>query len=116
MDSILIDQIVLKMVRNELLPCPQSLLLESSHAWKGLYHGKDIRSGNTISFSHHRCKRKWYPNVINKKVWSESLNDWVRFQMTTAALKGIDYEGGIDNYILGLDEKSVQVNSFPLLL
>jgi hypothetical protein len=31
-------------------------------------------------------------------------------------LKGIDYEGGIDNYILGLDEKSVQVNSFPLLL
>jgi ribosomal protein L28 len=79
--------------------------------WKGLYHGKDIRSGNTISFSHHRCKRKWYPNVINKKVWSESLNDWVRFQMTTAALKGIDYEGGIDNYILGLDERSVQVRS-----
>ena len=36
--------------------------------------------------------------------------------MTTAALKGIDYEGGIDNYILGLDEKSVQVYSFPITL
>lgn len=53
-----------------------------------------------------------YPNVINKKVWSESLNDWVRFNMTTAALKGIDHEGGIDNYILGLDENSVQVQYF----
>jgi hypothetical protein len=35
--------------------------------------------------------------------------------MTTAALKGIDYEGGIDNYLLGLDERSVEV-SCPLLV
>ena len=31
--------------------------------------------------------------------------------MTTAALKGIDREGGIDNYLMGLDERSVQVES-----
>jgi hypothetical protein len=31
--------------------------------------------------------------------------------MTTAALKGIDSEGGIDNYILNLDERSVAVRS-----
>ena len=29
--------------------------------------------------------------------------------MTTAALKGIDREAGIDNYLMGLDERSVQV-------
>jgi hypothetical protein len=34
--------------------------------------------------------------------------------MTTAALKGIDYEGGIDNYLLGLDERSVEVS--PVLI
>lgn len=76
----------------------------------GLYHGKDIRSGNSISFSKKHTKRKWYPNVINKRVWSESLNDWVRFKMTTAALRGIDTEGGIDNYLMNLDERSVAVS------
>ena len=52
-----------------------------------------------------------YPNVINKKVWSEALSDWVRFNMTTAALRGIDSACGVDNYILRLDERSVEVSS-----
>mmetsp|Transcript_21644 Transcript_21644/g.31502 ORF Transcript_21644/g.31502 Transcript_21644/m.31502 type:complete len:196 (+) Transcript_21644:56-643(+) len=84
----------------------------SNKAKEGLYHGKDIMSGNYISFSHKKTKRKWYPNVINKKVWSEALNDWVRFRMTTAALRGIDTEGGIDNYLLGLDEPSVRDSNY----
>lgn len=66
-----------------------------------------ILTSSSGSFS--SCFVFRYPNVINKKVWSETLNDWVRFNMTTAALKGIDNEGGIDNYILGLDERSVKV-------
>jgi hypothetical protein len=35
--------------------------------------------------------------------------------MTTAALKGIDKEGGIDNYLLNLDERSVQVDFLAVL-
>ena len=82
----------------------------------GLYHGKDIRSGNSISFSKKHTKRKWYPNVINKRVWSESLNDWVRFKMTTTALRGIDTEGGIDNYLMNLDDRSVAVSYTSMYL
>ena len=63
--------------------------------------------GHSISHSHKKSKRKWEPNVINKRVWSEALDDWVRFKMTTAALKAIDNIGGIDNYMLALDEVSV---------
>lgn len=78
----------------------------------GLYHGKDVRSGNSISHSHTRSKRKWYPNVQNKRVWSETLDDWVRFKMTTCAMKKIDDYGGIDNYIMSLDEPSVQDSKY----
>jgi large subunit ribosomal protein L28 len=87
-----------------------SLIEFSLFKMLGLYHGKDIRSGNNISFSKKHTKRKWYPNVINKRVWSESLNDWVRFKMTTTALRGIDTEGGIDNYLMNLDDRSVAVS------
>ena len=73
----------------------------------GLYHGKDVRFGHTISHSHTRAKKKWHPNVIHKNVWSEALDDWVRFKMTAKALKAIDNIGGIDNYMLSLDEVSI---------
>ena len=63
-----------------------------------------------MSFSKKHSKRKWYPNVINKRVWSEALSDWVRFKMTTAALRGIDTEGGIDNYLMSLDDRTVAVS------
>lgn len=33
------------------------------------------------------------------------MNDWVRFNMTTTALKKIDSYGGVDNYLLALDER-----------
>jgi ribosomal protein L28 len=85
---------------------------KSNRAKKGLYHGKDIMSGYSISHSHAKTKRKWYPNVINKRVWSDALDDWVRFKMTTKALKEIDNIGGIDKYLLALDEKSVTDSNY----
>ncbi len=75
----------------------------SNKAKKGLFHGKDVRFGHSISFSNHKSNRKFYPNEIKKKVWSFALNNWVRFHMTTHALRAIDRYGGIDNYLLALD-------------
>jgi len=84
----------------------------SNRAKKGLFHGKDVRSGHRISHSKVHSKRKFYPNVINKRVWTYALNDWVRFKMTTTALKAMDDYGGIDNYVMHLDEASVQDSNY----
>jgi hypothetical protein len=43
----------------------------------GLYHGKDIRFGNSISHSHTKSKRSWHPNVFKKRLWSFAFDDWV---------------------------------------
>lgn len=48
-------------------------------------------------------------------MWSESLSDWVRFKMTTTALRGIDTEGGIDNYLMNLDDRSVAVSEISIV-
>lgn len=84
----------------------------SNRAKNGLFHGKDIRSGYNVSHSKAHTLRKWYPNVLNKRVFSYALNDFVRFKMTAAALKIIDKDGGIDNYLLNLDEKSVSDSQY----
>lgn len=40
------------------------------------------------------------------------MNDWIRFKMTARALRNIDQDGGIDNYILNLDDKSVSDSNY----
>ena len=46
-----------------------------------------------------RTRRNWKPNVFTKRVWSDALDDWIQFRMTTAAMRHIDKVGGIDNYL-----------------
>ena len=79
---------------------------------KGLYHGKDVRSGYTISHSHARTLRRFLPNVISKRIFSDALDAWLPFKMTTAALKGIDKVGGIDKYLLSLDNPTVAESNY----
>lgn len=78
----------------------------------GLFHNKDVRSGNSISHSRAKTLRKWSPNAIKKCVWSETLDGWVRFHMTTTALKEIDNSGGIDRYIMRIDNKTVSESPY----
>ena len=84
----------------------------SNRAKNGLYHGKDVQFGHSVSHSQVKSKRRWYPNVINKRVWSDALGDWVRFKMTTRALKEIDNIGGIDNYLLALEDSQVTASNY----
>ena len=84
----------------------------SNRAKEGLYHGKDVQFGSTISHSVKHSKRRWNPNVQNKRVWSDALEGWVRFKMTTKAMRAIDDCGGIDNYIMQLDDRLVADSNY----
>jgi large subunit ribosomal protein L28 len=75
----------------------------SNRSRRGLYDGKDIRSGNNVSFSMRHTKRKFRPNVFIKRVYSEILDDMIPFHITTSALRSIDKAGGLDNYLLKND-------------
>lgn len=72
----------------------------SNRSRRGLYNGKDIGTGNNVSFSKTKTRRTFKPNVILKRVYSETLDAMVRFHMTTSALRSIDKAGGLDNYLM----------------
>jgi large subunit ribosomal protein L28 len=72
----------------------------SNRSKRGLYDGKDVKSGNNRSFSMRATKRKFKPNVFIKRVYSEILDEMIRFHLTTSALRSIDKVGGLDNYLL----------------
>ncbi|CAM9412147.1 unnamed protein product [Discosporangium mesarthrocarpum] len=77
----------------------------SKRSQTGLYAGKDIRFGNTISFSNKKSRRTWKPNVQLKRLWSETLEKWIRFHVTTHALRCVENAGGIDRYLLKMPDR-----------
>lgn len=78
----------------------QQVRYRSNRSRRGLYDGKDIRTGNNVSFSMKATKRKFRPNVFTKRVYSEILDDMIRFHLTASTLRSIDKAGGLDNYLL----------------
>merc|ERR1712091_296376 len=77
-------------------------------AKRGLYHGKQVRSGNHVSFSNKKTKRVWKPNVQPARLFSFELEKMFKLRVTTHALRCIDKAGGLDNYIMGLRGTSIQ--------
>jgi large subunit ribosomal protein L28 len=69
-------------------------------ASRGLFGGKHVRFGNTVSESGQRERRKWEPNVQHKRLTSQTLGLTKRFAVTTHVLRCIDKVGGLDQWLL----------------
>ncbi|GKZ01097.1 hypothetical protein MPSEU_001061300 [Mayamaea pseudoterrestris] len=72
----------------------------SNRSRRGLYDGKDIRTGNNVSFSMKSTRRTFKPNSFKKRVYSEILDAMIPFHLTASTLRSIDKAGGLDNYLL----------------
>jgi large subunit ribosomal protein L28 len=52
-------------------------------------------SGNNVSHANNRTKRRFLPNLQNRRFFVESENRWVRLRVSNAGLRLID-KNGID--------------------
>ena len=63
--------------------------------------GKRPMVGNKVSHANNKTKRRFLPNLQNRKFWVESENRWVRLRLTNNALRTID-KNGIDSVLSDL--------------
>ena len=61
--------------------------------------GKSPLKGHTVSHSNNKTKRKFFPNLKKVTFKSEILKRNIRLNVTNAALRSVDYKGGIDFYL-----------------
>jgi large subunit ribosomal protein L28 len=57
--------------------------------------GKKPMVGNNVSHAQNKTKRRFLPNLQNRRFWVESENRWVSMRITNNALRTID-KNGID--------------------
>jgi large subunit ribosomal protein L28 len=55
--------------------------------------GKRPMSGNNVSHSNIRSKRRFLPNLHRHRFWVESENRWVKLRVSTKGLRIIDKKG-----------------------
>lgn len=66
--------------------------------------GKRTVSGNNVSHSKRRTKRKFYPNLHKKKFFIPELDRWVTLKVSTTAVRNINKKG-IYAYLMELEKK-----------
>lgn len=55
--------------------------------------GKKVMSGNNVSHSLRRTKRKFYPNLITKKFYIPEEDSYITLKIATSTLRTINKKG-----------------------
>jgi len=63
--------------------------------------GKRPQSGNNVSHAHNKTRRRFLPNLQDKRFWLESEKRFVRLRVSHKGLRIIDKQG-IDKVVADL--------------
>lgn len=55
--------------------------------------GKKPMSGNRVSHANNKTRRRFLPNLQEKKLWSPALGRFIRMRISAAGLKNINKLG-----------------------
>ena len=61
--------------------------------------GKSPLKGHRVSHANNKAKRKFFPNLKKVTFKSDILKRNVKLSITNAALRTVDYKGGLDFYL-----------------
>lgn len=66
--------------------------------------GKSPVVKNLVSHSNIKTKSTALPNIQRKRIFSKTLNQFVRLQVAASAIRDMEHMGGFDTFILNQKE------------
>ena len=73
--------------------------------------GKGVMSGNNVSHSNIKTKRRFLPNLQTTSLHSETLGCPVRLRISTHALRSVEIRGGLDSFLLGARDGNLSIRA-----
>lgn len=61
--------------------------------------GKGVMSGNNVSHAMNRTRRKFFPNVQDASLYSQTLERWYKVRASAAGLRTVEHKGGFDEFL-----------------
>ena len=65
-------------------------------------------SGNNVSHANNKTKRRFLPNLHERRFWVESENRWVKLRVSSKGLRIID-KLGIDQVLTEVRARGIKV-------
>ena len=81
------------------MDCIYILLRKSNMSKKCELTGKSPLKGHKVSHANNKVKRKFLPNLKKVTFKSDVLKRNIRLKVSNAALKTVDYKGGLDDFL-----------------
>ncbi len=66
--------------------------------------GKTVMSGNNVSHANNKTKRRFLPNLHERRFWVASENRWIKLKVSANAMRTID-KNGIDAVLVDLRKR-----------
>ena len=70
--------------------------------------GKRAVSGNNVSHANNRTKRRFLPNLHERKFWVPSEKRWIKLRVSSNAMRTID-KNGIEAVIADMRKRGEKV-------
>jgi len=70
--------------------------------------GKRTTTGNNVSHAMNKTRRRFLPNLHERRFWVASENRWIKLRVSSAALRTID-KNGIDAVLADLRARGEKI-------
>jgi large subunit ribosomal protein L28 len=70
--------------------------------------------GHHVSHSNVKSKRRFLPALAPAKLQSEALGQNFSLRISNAALRTVDYKGGLDAYLLGARDEQLSIRALRI--
>ena len=62
--------------------------------------GKGVLTGNKVSHSNIKTRRRYLPNLQRVTLMSDALGQSFKFRVAASALRTVDHRGGLDAFLV----------------
>lgn len=76
--------------------------------------GKDVQSGNNVSHSNRKTRRRFLPNMQDVTLRSELLGAGVNLRIPVSTLRTVEHNGGLDSYLLTTSSRKLTAEGAAL--
>ncbi|MBL4602345.1 MAG: 50S ribosomal protein L28 [Emcibacteraceae bacterium] len=73
--------------------------------------GKAVMSGNNVSHALNRTRRKFRPNLNKVTLMSDILGLTVKMKISTHALRSVEHNGGLDNFLVKANDLKLSLKA-----
>jgi len=76
--------------------------------------GKGVMSGNNVSHSNIKTRRRFLPNLNIATLTSDTLGRSFRFRIAASALRTVDHRGGLDAFLAKAKDAELSPNALKV--